>query len=149
MEDGSLEEVSAWVCNLWEECKEGRREGVTKVCAQEAAVLRLQQRWSEVSMEASRMEEDVRRSQEGEEELRDEEEEEGGCGGRARGEEDGKGMEVERGDADAGSMESGAGKAHAGGAEVEEEGEEGWTTVKTKKKAPNPRQRRREPGLFG
>ncbi|EKU21292.1 dt1p1a10l protein [Nannochloropsis gaditana CCMP526] len=31
VEDGSLEEVSAWVCNLWEECKEGRREGVTKV----------------------------------------------------------------------------------------------------------------------
>lgn len=149
MEDGSLEEVSAWVCNLWEECKEGRREGVTKVCAQEAAVLRLQQRWSEVSREASRMEEDVRRSQEGEEELRDEEEEGGGIGGQASGEEDVRGMEAEGGGEDAGSMENGAGDAHAGGTEVEEEEEEGWTAVKPKKKAPNPRQRRREPGLFG
>jgi len=61
------------VCKLWEDCRQGGREGVREVCAREAEVLRLQQRWGEVSREASRMEEDVRRREEGEEEEEEEE----------------------------------------------------------------------------
>ncbi|GAB5036899.1 Hypothetical protein NocV09_05300120 [Nannochloropsis oceanica] len=154
IEDGSLEEVSALVCRLWEDCKQGGKEGVREVCGKEAEVLRLQQRWGEVSREASRMEEDLMRREEGEEELReDEDEDEEGGWGSAVGGGRGGGMDVDHVQGGGGGAEGGRGM----GEDEEEEGapaleeEDGWTTVKSTKKTNKARRARlpQQPTLFG